>query len=57
MIEDGVSHDDVAFLNRVIQSSLDDAAAGRVIVPTEQFFESRRAILREAIKKADDLNQ
>ena len=30
MIEDGVSHDDVAFLNRVIQSSLDDAAAGRL---------------------------
>ena len=53
MVEDGVSHDDVAFLKRVIDASMADAAAGRVSAPTDAFFESRRAILREAIKKAD----
>ena len=57
MVEDGVSHDDVAFLKKVIDTSMADAAAGRVIVPTDAFFESRRAILREAINKADAQDQ
>ena len=57
MAEDGVSHEDVAFLKKVIDASMADAAAGRVRVPTDAFFESRRAILRDAIKKADTQNQ
>jgi hypothetical protein len=48
-LEDGMSHDDVQFLNASIRESQAQAMAGQGIAPSKEYFEAKRQVLRAAI--------
>ena len=48
-VEDGMSRDDVEFLNAAICDSQAQAAAGQGIAPSKEYFEAKRRVLRAAM--------
>jgi hypothetical protein len=48
-VEDGMSADDIKFLNAAIRESQAQAASEPGVAPSKEYFETKRRVLREAI--------